>query len=45
MPEENEMIVRDPNNLNGHLGVSDQDWVFFFYSCLFRMAFNIDQSG
>lgn len=43
MPEENEMIVRDPNNLNGHLGVSDQHWIFFFYSCLFPMAFNISK--
>lgn len=30
MPEENDMIVRDPNNLNGHLGVSDQDCAFYF---------------
>lgn len=35
MPEENEMIVRDPNNLNGHLGVSDQHWIFFFTHAFF----------
>lgn len=35
MPEENDMIVRDPNNLNGHLGVSDQHWIFFFTHAFF----------
>lgn len=39
MPEENDMIVRDPNNLNGHLGVSDQDWVFFFLLTPFSYGF------
>lgn len=39
MPEENEMIVRDPNNLNGHLGVSDQHWVFLFLLMPFSYGF------
>lgn len=39
MPDENDMIVRDPNNLNGHLGVSDQDWVFLFLLMPFSYGF------
>lgn len=39
MPEENDMIVRDPNNLNGHLGVSDQHWVFLFLLMPFSYGF------
>lgn len=39
MSEENDMIVRDPNNLNGHLGVSDQHWVFLFLLMPFSYGF------